>query len=147
MKKINTESLIGILILIFCLGSVAYLFKTIETNTSANIKYNVFSARFNNLDGVTKGTDVKIAGVKVGYVRDITLDKTSFQAIVVLKIDNTLQIPQDSILAVSTTGLIGSKYLEIKAGFEDHSLQNKDFFTTTQSSQNIEDLVSKFVAK
>lgn len=147
MKKINTESLIGISILVFCLGSMAYLFKTIETNNSARIKYHIFNARFNNLDGVTKGTDVKIAGVKVGYVKDVTLDKTTFQAIVMLKIDNTLKIPQDSILAVSTSGLIGSKYLEIKAGFEDQSLENKDFFTTTQSSQNIEDLVSKFVAK
>ena len=59
----------------------------------------------------------------------------------------TLQIPIDSVLSVATSGIFGSKYLSIKPGFEENFIQNKGLFINTQSSLNLEDLISKFATK
>lgn len=147
MKKIKVESLIGMGILLFCASCLFYLFSVVDFGNTHRMKNVTLRAKFNNIDGITKGTDVKVSGVKVGHVSSVVLDKNTFQAIVYVAIDDSIKIPKDSILSVSTSGLIGAKYLEIKAGFEDEYLADNEFFTTTQSAQNIEDLISKFVAK
>ena len=144
-KKKSFEAIIGVFIILVC---GLFLSHTIKMNKqSKDEKYNrIFYAKFNNIEGIKIGTEVKIAGLRVGLVNNLTLDKNTFQVIAKLSVIDDLNIPTDSVLAVTSSGLLGGKFLNIKPGIEDDYLQNGSSFNSTQSSVNLEDLIGKVVA-
>jgi phospholipid/cholesterol/gamma-HCH transport system substrate-binding protein len=111
-----------------------------------SIKYNVVKANFSSVDGISKGSDVKIAGVKVGEITDIKLNKMTFVAEVEMKVDSKFSIPKDSSASIQSAGILGAKYVEISPGAEDENLKNGDFIKMTQSSVNLEKLISTFAS-
>jgi phospholipid/cholesterol/gamma-HCH transport system substrate-binding protein len=106
--------------------------------------YNIL-AKFDNIDGITIGTDVKISGVKIGTVEDQYLDKDDFRATLKLKINDGVKVPADSSAKISSEGLLGSKYLAIFPGGDIENLNEGEEIIFTQSSVNLEDLLGKFI--
>lgn len=137
------EGLVGLFVVLLCLIFVFESVRIVKYKDRYKLDQILF-AKFNNIDGVKIGTEVKIGGLKVGSVDDIQIESENFQIKVKIKIREDLKIPSDSLLAVTSSGIFGIKYLTIKAGFDDSMLHNGDFFTMTQSSMNLEDLISKF---
>ncbi|MDR3289971.1 MAG: outer membrane lipid asymmetry maintenance protein MlaD [Rickettsiales bacterium] len=144
MKNNKFETIIGAIVLL-----IAVLFfmviLNISKNTSRVNEGYVVSGEFNNVEGLTIGSDVKISGVKIGTVTDITLNKTNYKAIVFFGIENDLKIPTDSIFKVSSSGLMGGKFVNIKIGGMNEYLENKDIVDFTESTMDLEDLISRFV--
>lgn len=102
-------------------------------------------AKFENIDGIAVGSDVKISGVKVGTVESQFLDEKDFRAALQLNIYNSVKLPADSSAKIASEGLLGSKYLAIAPGGDEEFLKEGDEIMFTQSSVNLEDLLGKFI--
>ena len=92
------------------------------------------TARFDHIDGLTLGSDVKIAGVKVGSVTEQSIDPKTFQAIVGVRIDGAIKLPKDSSAEIVSDGLLGGKYLSLTPGGEDDNLKPGGRISITQSA-------------
>lgn len=142
MKKNIIEVLVGIFVVIG-LASMAYLaiaLGDVEVFTSRG--YTIY-AIFDNSSGLKKGANVEIAGVPIGRVTDISLQ--DYASLVALKIDPGVKIPDDSIFAIRTNGLIGDKFVKVIPGGSDKWLKNGDRVNDTESSVSIEELISKYI--
>lgn len=102
-------------------------------------------ARFNAADGVTEGTPVTLAGVQVGAVSGIELNKTNFSAVVTMSVDEDVQIPLDSAVAVASDGVFGAKYLAVVPGADFEYMRDGEMFEFTQDAVIIEELLEKIV--
>jgi len=116
------------------LGEVPWL-----TGTKSYIIY----AEFGNISGVKTGADVQIAGVKIGTVLDLALDKDGY-AKVTMQVENDVKIPVDSIASVKSKGIIGDKVIQIELGGDTKMFKEGGVITDTESSVDIESLISKF---
>lgn len=103
----------------------------------------VLYAEFSNISGVKSGADVQIAGVKVGTVRELSLSEDSY-AFVAMQIDNDVLLPVDSIASVKSKGIIGDKYVQVSLGGDEELFKEGDVITDTESSVDLESLISKF---
>jgi phospholipid/cholesterol/gamma-HCH transport system substrate-binding protein len=104
------------------MGAVVLLiagFFLIFAYNSSNLRpisgYEV-KARFNSVEGLQEGGDVRIGGVKVGSVTGQSLDTKNFQAIVTLTLKPQVKLPTDSIASVTGDSLLGGKYIKIEPG-------------------------------
>ncbi len=100
-------------------------------------------AQFDNIAGVKKGASVQVAGVAVGQVGKIWLDEDSY-ANVALLVEKGLQLPIDSTASVKSQGLIGDKFIALSVGGEEELFKDGGLLTDTESSVDIESLISKF---
>ena len=139
------EAITGGLVILFCGLFFTHIVKSNELVKREKYK-DILYAKFNNIEGIKVGTEVKIAGVRVGQVVNTQLDTNTFQVKVKLNVVDNLNIPDDSTLAVTSSGLLGGKFLNIKPGVSDISLTNGASFSNTQSALNLEDLIGKVVA-
>lgn len=102
-------------------------------------------ARFDRIDGLGVGSDVRIAGVKVGRVLSAEVDPRTFQAVVEFNVADDIKLPKDSSAAIESDGLLGGKYIALSPGGDEETLPPNGTVTITQSSINIEELLGKFV--
>lgn len=100
-------------------------------------------ARFNNISGLKEGSEVEIAGVKVGKVSKISLD--NYRANVELLISPDIRIQEDSIASIRTQGIIGDKYVKISPGGSDEYIKPNGVLSETESTVDIEELISKYI--
>ena len=145
MDKHWFEALIGFIIVVICITFSYRVYKVSGGGYSVK-QASIMISRFNNVDGVTVGTDVKLGGVKVGAVKSVTLDD-DLMVIVEILVDCKTKIPVDSSLSVVSGSLLGGKYLEIKPGFEENFIKNGGSFKRTNSAINIEGIISRFAFK
>lgn len=103
-----------------------------------------YKAVFDSVDGIALNSDVKIGGVKVGSVANIEFSP-NYQVIVTLHVQKGLVLPDDSTLAIATSGLIGDKYIEILPGCNSEALSPGGTFIQAKSAINIENLINKVV--
>ena len=102
-------------------------------------------ARFDRIDGLAVGSEVRLAGVRVGSVSATRVDPKTYQAIVVMTVDPALKVPRDSSAEVSSEGLVGGKSIAIVPGGDDKFLANGGEFQITQSAASLEQLLGKFI--
>jgi phospholipid/cholesterol/gamma-HCH transport system substrate-binding protein len=104
------------------------------------------TAHFTNVGTLSVGAPVKMSGVAIGSVTDVKADPVKLDATVTFAIDNKYnQIPDDSAVAIFTSGLIGSQYVAIQPGGSPNSLKDGDQLVLTQSAMQLEDLIGKFL--
>jgi phospholipid/cholesterol/gamma-HCH transport system substrate-binding protein len=103
------------------------------------------TAKFRKADGVGVGGDVRIAGVKVGAVRAMSLDPETFEARVTLAVSEDVRVPDDSAAIIATDGLLGGAHVAIQPGGSDFMLEPGAEFAFTQGSVNLLDLVGRAV--
>ena len=122
LKDHLAEALIGLFVVLLAAGFVAFAWA--RTGAGGGSDGFSLTARFPNIGGVTLGTDVKVAGVKVGKVVGLELDPTSYQAVLRLSVDRGLNLPIDSSAAVSSEGLLGGNYIALTPGAEADMLKD-----------------------
>ena len=140
--KNSMEFLVGIF-MIAGFGAFGYLTLQLgEVSLFSSKNYTVI-AQFDNISGVKKGASIQVAGVEVGMVSKIWLDEDGV-ANVALDIDNDVQVSVDSMASVKSMGLIGDKFIAISLGGDEDLFKDGDVLTDTESSVDIESLISKF---
>lgn len=105
----------------------------------------LLTARFDRIDGLVNGADVRLAGVKVGTVTGTRIDAESFSAEVSMRIDRALRLPSDSSAEVTSEGLLGGKYVSIVPGGSETLLAEGGRITETQGSVSLESLLGRFI--
>ncbi len=141
--KNGMEFLVGIFMIA---GFVAFGYLALQlgevTMLSSSKNYTIV-AQFDNIAGVKKGASVQVAGVVVGQVSRIWLDDDGY-ANVAMQVENKLELPVDSMASVKSTGLIGDKFIALSPGGEDELFSDGGLLVDTESSVDIESLISKF---
>jgi phospholipid/cholesterol/gamma-HCH transport system substrate-binding protein len=105
------------------------------------------AAIFPNAAGINVGTDVRVAGLKVGSVSGLSLDPQSYQVKVDMAIDPTVKLPADSSAAITSEGLLGSTFDAFTPGGSTATLKNGDTITDTQGSMDLMALIGQFINK
>lgn len=142
MKRNVIETVLGAVVLI-----VAGLFLVFAWN-STDIRpvsgYTVV-ARFNAVDGLTVGGDVRVGGVKVGSVTAQSIDPVEYLAVVSMTIRADIDLPADSVASVSSEGLLGGKYIRIEPGASEARLAETGVFETTKDIISLEEMLGKVI--
>ena len=132
--------LAGILALLLLALRVSGLSPTASTDT-----YKRY-ANFDNIAGLTVRAKVTRAGVTIGKVTAIDLDRDNYMARVTLQLEKAVDnLPVDSTASILTAGLLGEKYIGLSVGGEDAVLKDGGTIHDTQSSLVLEDLIGKFL--
>ena len=103
------------------------------------------NAKFTDIDGLSVGSDVRMAGVKVGSVVAERVDPQSYLAVVTFSVQDGLQLSKDSSASITSDGLLGGKYLALAVGGDTTMLRPGQTVTITQSSISLEQLLGKFI--
>ena len=144
MKKINTEFIVGLFMLAGFL-SFAYLSAQMGEFSVFSLERNYqIEAEFDNVSGLKVGATVEIAGVTIGKVSEISLGEGDL-AKVILLINQDVKVTADAIASIRTQGLIGDKYVKIIQGGDEELLADGGVIFDTESSIDIEELVSKYI--
>ena len=144
MKKVSTETIVGLFVLagILCVGYLTIRLGKMEI--LGNNTYTVYG-RFESVTGLTEGASVEMAGVQIGQVSSISLDKKRQVAVVTMKIKNDIELTDDVIASLKTAGLIGDKFIKLTPGGSDILLKDGGIITETESGVDLEELISKYV--
>lgn len=146
MRMRNIEILVGAFMVA---GFAALVFLALRVSglsmDSAEQTYQL-KARFENIGGLTVRAKVTMAGVVIGRVSDIYLDKNDFTGVVVMDIYQGIDnISTDATASILTAGVLGEKYIGVVMGAEEENLKNGDEFQSTNSALVLEDLIGKFL--
>lgn len=144
MKYNTLEVSLGFLITIIFASFMAYTISSGFLSIQSNKQYDL-NASFYNVDGISNGSKVFLAGVEIGNVKKIELDNDKFAAFVTVGINSNVKIPKDSQIAIRSNGLLGPKVLSINPGSENECMVFNDNFIYTQSSINFESLINKMM--
>jgi len=137
------ETLIGAAVVITAGGFLVYAANTADID-SATGGYTL-TAEFRKAEGVSPGGDVRIAGVKVGSIRDMRLDPKSFKAVLTLSLRQGIEIPEDSSAKVTSASLLGDSFIAIAPGGSEYMLADGESIEFTQSSVNLIDMAGKLI--
>jgi phospholipid/cholesterol/gamma-HCH transport system substrate-binding protein len=102
-------------------------------------------AQFVSSSGLKEGAFVEVGGVRVGTVERIHVDYDSYFSVVDLALDPRLQLQEDAIASIRTSGIIGDKFVKITPGGSDQYLAAGGEILETESSISIEELISKYI--
>src|ERR671928_841262 len=105
----------------------------------------VLTARFDKIDGLANGADVRIAGVKVGSVTGTRIDPQTFGAEVTMRVDRSLRLPSDTSAEITSEGLLGGKYVSLVPGGSERMLADGGRITETQGSVSLESMLGRFI--
>jgi phospholipid/cholesterol/gamma-HCH transport system substrate-binding protein len=137
-----TETVIGALVVATAAVFLGYVTQT--TGLWGMGQTYPLAASFRSVEGVSVGTDVRLAGIKIGTVTSLALDPERFEALVTIAVDRNVPIPEDSDVRVAQEGLLGGAFLEITPGASDFMLAAGDEILNTQSSVSLLNLLLRF---
>jgi phospholipid/cholesterol/gamma-HCH transport system substrate-binding protein len=143
-NRTRVEIIVGVFLL---LGIVAVTWLAVrlgDFNLGGDKRYHV-TAGFTSASGLRPGTYVEAAGVRVGIVDRIEFDAGNYEARVTLAIDPGVPISKDAVASIRTAGIIGDKFVKITPGGDDRLLGEGMEIKETESSINLEELISKYV--
>jgi phospholipid/cholesterol/gamma-HCH transport system substrate-binding protein len=103
------------------------------------------TASFRSVEGITVGSDVRLAGVKVGSITDLSLNPQTFFADAKLELQDSVLLPTDSAILISSEGLLGGNFVEIIPGGALESLEPGGEIEDTQGAVSLITLLMKFV--
>lgn len=142
MQKNILETLMGAVVLIVACVFLVFAYEGSQIRVEEGY---VIKGKFGNASGISLGSDVRIGGIKVGVVSDLTLDPNTYEAVVAMQIRNGTKIPADSSASIVGNGLLGEKYIQLVPGGEDKMLAEGGKLQFTQSAVNLEELIGKFM--
>jgi phospholipid/cholesterol/gamma-HCH transport system substrate-binding protein len=145
MNKKGIEVLVGGFVL---LGLAGLLFLSLKAANLAGFgesKGYMVTALFDNVGGLKPRAPVRSAGVTVGRVKSIGLDRKTFQGVVTLELSSEVQFPRDSSAKILTSGLLGDQFIGIEPGGDEKNLAAGDVITSTQSAVVLENLIGQFL--
>ncbi|MBY0501934.1 MAG: outer membrane lipid asymmetry maintenance protein MlaD [Alphaproteobacteria bacterium] len=142
MKTNLLEVVMGSVVLVVCAFFVILAYSTSQWQPSQG--YEVL-AKFDRIDGLRRGSDVRMSGVKVGTVKDIQLDTNTYLAIVRVLLTTEVNLPKDSAAEIVSESLLGGKFLALTPGGEDEVIPAGGEITRTQAAVSLESLIGKFI--
>lgn len=146
MREGTFETLVGAAVA-FVTGFFLWYMLAVSNQGSNNERYYL-TARFNNIGGISTGSDVRLAGVKVGVVHSIKADFDRAEAVVMLAVDKNLTLVDDADARVTTDGLLGNAYISIEqgGGFDEISKDGSGEIIYTRGSVDLLTLAAELMS-
>ncbi|MGR8934757.1 MAG: outer membrane lipid asymmetry maintenance protein MlaD [Gammaproteobacteria bacterium] len=149
MQQTKTlDTLVGLFV---ASGIVALFFLSLQVSnlsTFVGVEGYVITARFENSGGLKVRAPVSVGGVRIGQVSSIDLDKTTYQSVVKMRIDNHYNtLPDDTGASILTSGLLGEQYVGLDPGGSEEFLKDGSELEITQSALVLEQLIGRFLFK
>jgi phospholipid/cholesterol/gamma-HCH transport system substrate-binding protein len=136
------ETVMGAVVLVAAALFLVFAYNTSQLRTVSG--YEV-TADFSRVDGIHQGSDVRISGVKVGTVLAEDLDPKTFLATIRMSIDPAIQLPEDTVAAVTSSGLLGDKYMSLSPGGSEKNIPAGGKISHTQSSVSLESMIGQMI--
>lgn len=143
MATHRAEVLTGAAVLLAAAVFVVYAGRITGGSESAAGNYDL-KASFRSVEGIRVGTDVRLAGVKVGTVSGLTLNPQTFYADATLTVQNDIALPDDSAALISSEGLLGGNFVELMPGGSPDNLAPGAEILDTQGAVSVISLMMKF---
>ncbi len=141
MNATKLETLVGAIVVLAALGF--FIFAAKASGFGGGMGGYRVSAQFDNVDGVAVGSDVRVAGIKVGTVVGQHLDPKSYQAQIDMVLQPQIQLAEDTSAKITSEGLLGSKFVALEPGGADGKLTEGSVISYTQGSVDIWSLISQ----
>lgn len=142
MANSVAEAVIGAVVLATAAGFVVYAGQVRGTSVTGG-SYPL-TAKFRSAEGIGVGTDVRLAGIKVGSVTGLSLDPVTFEADATFLVQDNLELPDDSDVKIASEGLLGGNFVEITPGGSMTNFASGDQILNTQGSVSLLNLLMKF---
>jgi len=139
-----TEVLVGAAVMAVAVGFFLYAAGSTGAGPAGG-SYEM-SASFRSADGIAVGSEVRLAGVRVGSVTGMALNPETFRAETSFSIRDDIELPDDSAIAISSEGLLGGNFVEIIPGGSPFTYAPGDRIMDTQGSVSLITLLMRFVA-
>lgn len=144
MAEHTTEVIVGAGVLAAAFGFVIYAGQV--SGYSATTTTYPLEASFRSLEGVSVGTDVRLAGVKIGTVAEVSLNPETYRADTTVALAQGIEIPDDSAIVISSEGLLGGNFVEVVPGGSPFFYAPGDTIDDTQGAISLVSLLLKFVS-
>lgn len=146
MAENTSEVIIGGVVLAAAVGFLVFAGNAIGLSGGSGSGDYPLTASFRSAEGISLGTDVRLAGVKIGSVTSLDLNRDTFRADVTVSVETKVTVPEDSSIAVSSEGLLGGSFVEIIPGGSPFNLEPGGEIEDTQGAVSLIGLLSKFVS-
>lgn len=142
MKRNVIETVMGGVVL---LVAVTFLIFAYASSDLRRVDGYEVIARFNRVDGLANGADVRLSGIKIGSVVDQELDPESYLAVVRLGIAEDIRLPTDTTAKIQSDGLLGNNYVVLEPGADEEMIADGGEIVFTQDPVNLADLIGRFI--
>ena len=142
MGRNIVETIVGALVLLVAGIFVFYAFA--KSDRTGPDGYEVM-ARFGRIDGLKRGADVTLSGVKVGTVTGVSLDSKTYQAIVRMTVSSNVNLPADTNAKIVSESLLGGTVVSLEPGNEKNLIRANGEIQNTQDSIPLTELIAKFM--
>ena len=141
MKNTQVETLIGALVV--AVAALFFLF-AYQTSGKGAVRggYHLV-AEFDNAEGVNVGSDVRMAGIKIGTVVATALNPENYQEKITMQVSDALKLKDDATAKVTAEGLLGSKFIALEQGGSETVLTDNGVISNTQGAVDIWSLISQ----
>ena len=136
------ETVMGAVVLVL---AALFLFFAYSTSQVRAVQGYEVTAQFDSVTGIRDGSDVRIAGVKVGSVTSETLDPKTFLANVRMSIDPAYKLPDDTVAEILSAGLLGDKFMALAPGGSEQTIPPGGRIKFTQSPVSLENLIGQMM--
>lgn len=109
----SNEFKVGLFVFV-CLVIIAAMSMQVNNDPSSIGRGAKYDVLISNASGLVKQSNVKMAGIPVGVIKDIRLENG--QARIIMSINDDLKLTKSAIVEVLPNGILGDKYLEINPG-------------------------------
>ncbi|WP_130833627.1 outer membrane lipid asymmetry maintenance protein MlaD [[Erwinia] mediterraneensis] len=154
MQSKKNEIWVGVFLLLALIAALFLCLRVADLKSVGTEPTWELNATFDNIGGLKVSSPVKIGGVVIGRVTDISLDPKSLAPHITMAISERYDnmIPDTSSLAIRTQGLLGEQFLALNLGFDDPELgssmlKDGDTLRDTKSAIVLEDLIGQFLYK
>ena len=142
MKRNVIETVLGGVVIL--VAGLFLVFAYLDSDVRSVKGYNVI-AKFDAIDGLSVGSDVRIGGVKIGNVVDQMIDAEDFRAVVTLVILPEVKLPVDTKASITSAGLLGTKYVKLEPGGADAKIPGGGQIQQTKSVISLEEMLGKVI--
>jgi phospholipid/cholesterol/gamma-HCH transport system substrate-binding protein len=142
MSRNMIETVLGAVVLVV---AALFLFFAYTTSQVRAVQGYQVMAQFDRIDGIRVGSDVRIAGVKVGSVVGEELDPKTFLATISMSIAPEYKLPEDTVAEIVSSSLLGDKYMSLVPGGSDKSIPAGGRIKYTQAPVSLENLIGQMI--
>ena len=142
MGRNAVETVLGAVVLL-----VAAVFVWIAYNTAQikGVSGYAVSAAFAKVGGLNTGSDVRIAGIKVGTVSAVELDAVTYDAVVTMSVTASVALPKDTEAVIASEGMLGGMYVRLLPGVDKTHLTEGGVIAKTRDHRSLEDQVGEII--
>ncbi|MGR4000417.1 MAG: outer membrane lipid asymmetry maintenance protein MlaD [Alphaproteobacteria bacterium] len=139
----SLEVITGAVVIVAALLFLAFSLR--NTENSAGGGYYLVTGEFDDVSGISRGSEVRMSGVRIGQVRTQYLDPQTFFAIVEMEISNSINLPADTSARILADGLLGGAHMSLTPGGALETIPEGGEIAHTQSAVSLLDLLGRFV--